>query len=311
MKARKMIIDAHAHIMPEVRGQTISGSTRSLNYGRISWGEREIRLMPPMPGKTMFPPEVLLENMDWAGVDKAVLLQGPFYGEANEYVAQAVMKWPDRFIGAAYLDPWSPDARIMFDTAIVPSGFRAVKLECSEATGLCGLRPEARLDQPELEWLWLALEQQGLVLTLDLGAVGSCSYQTQAVRMIAEAHPLLKIVIAHLGQPTPQAEAAPALWAQWQEQIALGRLPNVWFDSAALIAYLPNEEYPYPTAARYLRLAIERIGANRVMWGTDQPGTLTHLTYRQYVALAKKHVSFLSPQEQLLVVGENALHVYG
>jgi len=306
-----MIIDAHAHIMEAVNGQTGTGLTRSLNYGIISWGQQEVRLLPPMPGKTSFPPEVLLENMDWAGVDKAVLLQGPFYGEANEYVALAVKRWPERFIGAAYVDPWMPDAATQFETVIASGGFRAVKLECSEATGLCGLYPEARLDAPELNWLWQALEQRGIVLTFDLGAVGSRSYQTGAVRVIAETYPRLKIVIAHLGQPTAQAEKDPALWAQWQAQIELGLLSNVWFDSAALIAYLPHEEYPYPTAARYLHLALERIGAARIMWGTDQPGTLTHLTYRQYAALAKKHLAFLSAQEQALVLGENALHVYG
>jgi predicted TIM-barrel fold metal-dependent hydrolase len=307
----KMIIDAHAHIMPEVNGQTGSGLTRSQSYGMISWGEQTVRLLPPMTGKTSFPPEVLLENMDWAGVDKAVLLQGPFYGELNDYVAQAVKQWPDRFIGAAYLDPWMPDAANLFETIITSGGFRAVKLECSEATGLCGLHPDARLDALELNWLWQALEQRGVVLTFDLGAVGSRSYQTEAVRMIAETYPRLKIVIAHLGQPTPQAEADPALWTQWQAQIELGQLPNVWFDSAALIAYLPHEEYPYPTAARYLRLAVERIGADRIMWGSDQPGTLTHLTYRQYVALANKHLEFLSSREQSLVLSENALQVYG
>lgn len=311
MKAgKKMIVDAHAHIAREVRGQTATGSTRSLDYGKVSWGEQEIRLVPPVPGKTSYPAEVLLENMDWAGVDKAVLLQGPFYGEANDEVAQAVKQWPDRFIGAAYLDPWMADAHTIFDSVIAGSEFRAVKLECSETTGLCGLHPEARLDAPELAWLWQALEQQRLVLTFDLGAVGSRSYQTQAVRLITEAHPALKIVIAHLGQPTPKAEADPALWAQWQAQIDLGQLPNIWFDSASLIASLPHEEYPYPTAARYLRLAIERLGADRVLWGTDQPGTLIHLTYRQYVTLAKKHLEFLSPREQSLVLGENALQVY-
>jgi L-galactono-1,5-lactonase len=306
-----MIIDAHAHITPGLDGQTGKGATRSLEYGKISWGKHVIQWLPPMPGKTSCPPDVLLENMDWAGVDKAVLLQGPFYGEANDYIAQAVKKWPKRFIGAAYLDPWAADAPIIFDTVIALRGFKAVKLECSDTTGLCGLHPGANLDSPELSWLWQALEQKGLVLTLDLGAVGSSSYQTEAVKHIAQSYPLLKIVIAHLGQPTSQAEANPALWAQWRAQIDLGLLPNVWFDSSALMAYLPHEEYPYPTAARYLRLVIERIGANRVMWGTDQPGTLIHLTYYQYMMLAKKHVAFLSPYKQSLVLGENALQVYG
>jgi predicted TIM-barrel fold metal-dependent hydrolase len=306
-----MIIDAHAHITAGLNGQTLTGTTRSLEYGKIRWGEQEIRWLPPMPGTTSSPPEVLLANMDWAGIDIAVLLQGPFYGESNDYVAQAVKKWPDRFIGAAYLDPWIADARMVFDSVIASGLFKAVKVECSVATGLCGLHPEARLNEPELNWLWQALEQQGLVLTLDLGAIGSRSYQTEAVKMIAENYPRLKIVIAHLGQPTTQAETNPTLWAQWQAQIDLGKLPNVWFDSSALVAYLPQEEYPYPSAARYLHQAIERIGANRVMWGTDQPGTLLHLTYLQYVTLAKKHLTFLGTHEQALVLGETALQVYG
>lgn len=97
----------------------------------------------------------------------------------------------------------------------------------------------------------------------------------------------------------------------WQEQIDLGQLRNIWFDASALVAYLPNESYPYLTAGRYLRLAIERIGTSRVMWGTDQPGTLIHVTYRQFVEMAKLHTQFLSPREQALVLGENALQVYG
>ena len=33
-----MIIDAHAHIFPEVNGQNIDGPTRGLGYGRMGIG---------------------------------------------------------------------------------------------------------------------------------------------------------------------------------------------------------------------------------------------------------------------------------
>ena len=101
-----------------------------------------------------------------------------------------------------------------------------------------------------------------MVLALDLGAVASRSYQTDAVR----------IVVAHLGQPNPMVETDPRLWKIWLKQIDLGKLNNVWLDNTALPAYLSNEGYPYPSAARYIRIAIERIGPNKVMWGTDIPG---------------------------------------
>ena len=306
-----MIIDAHAHIFPEVRGATGRGLSRGLDYGRIAVGNEEIQLLPPYNETTVFTPEMLLANMDWAGVDRAVLLQGPFYGECNLYVLEALDRYPDRLVGAAYFDPWEANNHQDFETLIASSSFRIVKLECSEATGLCGLHPNARLDAPDVAWLWETLERRGLVLTLDLGAIGSRSYQTGAVRIIAEGHPDLRIVIAHLGQPNPSAEADAERWGLWQEQIDLGQLPNVWFDTAALPAYLPDEDFPYPTAERYLQLALERIGPSKILWGTDLPGLLRHLNYPQLVKLAQLHTQSLSSNEQAMILGENAMSVYG
>ena len=305
------IIDAHAHIFPEVRGAIGDGLTRGLGYGRIAVGETEIQLLPPYGEKTVFTAEMMLTNMDWAGVDKAVLLQGPFYGECNRYVLDALTRYPSRLIGAAYLDAWGEASREAFEQIMKASRFRALKLECSEATGLCSIHPGARLDAPDIAWLWTEIERAGLVLVLDLGAVGSRSYQTSAVRTIAEKHPDLRIVIAHLGQPRPTAEADTGHWHLWEEQIDLGLLPNVWFDNAALPAYLADEGYPYPSAERYMRLVLERIGPAKVMWGTDQPGLLAHANYPQLLELAALHTPFLSVRDRAMFLGGNALHVYG
>ena len=305
-----MIIDAHSHIFPEVRGATGAGPSRGLGYGRIAVGAEETQLLPPYNKTTVFTPEMLIANMDWAGVDKAVLLQGPFYGECNSYVLEALNRYTDRLVGAAYFDPWGQNNRKELENLIASSGFRVVKLECSEATGLCGLHPNAMLDMPDIAWLWDTLERRGLVLTLDLGAIDSRSYQTDAVRAIAEGYPDLRIVIAHLGQPNPSMEADVERWDLWLEQIDLGQLPNVWFDTAALPAYLPDEDFPYPTAERYLHLAVERIGSSKILWGTDLPGLLRHLNYPQLVKLAKLHTQSLSSNERAMILGENAMRVY-
>lgn len=100
-----MVIDAHAHIFPKVQGLIAAGQTRGLGYGRVTVGNEEIQIMPPLSEKTIHTPEMLLSHMRWAGVDKAVLLQGPFYGECNQYVRDAVEAYPDCLIGLAYLDP--------------------------------------------------------------------------------------------------------------------------------------------------------------------------------------------------------------
>lgn len=306
-----MIVDAHAHIFPEINGLTAAGPARGQGYGRVRVGNKVIQALPPLSEKTDFTPEALLANMDWAGVEKAVLLQGSFYGRCNKYIYRAVELYPDRFCGTAYFDPWAPGSRKVFDRISDRPRFRAIKLEFSEATGLCGIHPAARLDDPNIAWLWDELERQGLVLVMDLGAVGSKSYQTGAVRLIAEKHPELKIIIAHLAHPDRKVEADKNLWSLWKQQIELGRLSNVWFDSASLPAYLSEEGYPYPDAERYFRMAIDWIGPAKVMWGSDLPGTLIHATYLQLVVLAKLHTSFLSPVEQEMVLGGNAFNVYG
>ena len=307
-----MIIDAHAHIFPSVNGRIRVGKTRSANYGKMTTGSNQtIRVLPPCAVETAFPPEVLLEYMDWAGVDKTVLLQGTFYGECNRYAADAIRKWPDRLLGQAFLDPWDSGCRAMFEQAVDELGFQGIKLELSEPTGLSGLHPNVRLDDPELSWLWNALSHRQLLLTLDLGAIGSQSYQTEAVRSLTSEYSDLPIVIAHLGQPNPMMEDDEHQLSQWREQVALGCNENVYLDTAALPAYLQDEGYPFPSAKRYLKTAVDIVGPDKILWGTDIPGLLTVATYPQLVRLAHEHTDFLSTRDQAKILGSNAQLVYG
>ena len=306
-----MIVDAHAHICREFCGRTRGGDTRSLSYGRMTIGARELQFLPPYQEKTQFTAEMLLANMEWAGVDRAMLLQGPTYGECNEYVSQTLELEAARLSGAAYLDPWESQPLEAYEVILAMGRFRAIKLEFAVESGLCGLHPEARLDAPELDWLWARMETDHLVLVLDLGAIGTASYQSEAVNAIARAHPALRIVVAHLGQPTLAAEADPELWKSWEQQIDLGRHDNVWFDTSALPAKVVEEGYPYPSVERYLQLAVDRIGAGKLMWGSDQPGLLSQLSLPQLVELGRRHMRFLPELDQQMVLGGTALQVYG
>ena len=296
-----MIIDVHAHIFPQVQGLTSAGVTQGTGYGRITVGQETQQLLPPYN---------LIANLDWAGVDRAILLQGPFYGECNHYALDAIRLYPERLSGLAYLDPWDEAAPAMLDWVVNTGVFKGIKLECSEATGLIGIHPGAKLDSPENDWLWKVLEDRQLTLVLDLGKPGSSSYQTAAVAAIAAGHPAMKIVIAHLGQPGPQAEASSQLWRVWEEQIELGRRKNIWFDCAAIPAYLPDEDFPFPSVGKYLRLAIQRIGPHKVMWGSDQPGLLVHVDLPHLVKMMKHHLAYLLPHEQAWVMGETATLVF-
>jgi len=306
-----MIIDAHAHIMRAVHGTTASGPTRSLSWGRVRWSDETIQLLPPFNEATTFPAEALLAQMDWAGVQRAVLLQGPFYGEANAYVASALERFPDRFLGAFAPDPLAPAVRGQYKQCVEEYGLRVVKFELTEPTGLTGRYPNLRLDAPEHSWIFEAAERDGLVVTLDLGKIGSRAYQTDAVATIAERHPDLRIVIAHLAQPPIDEGDNAEQNEKWIEQILLGRRENVFFDLSALPAYSADyDEYPYAAARIYIKRAAELIGPEKIMWGSDVPGLLTSGSYRQLLNYVRLHCDFLSEAELADVLGLNALRVY-
>lgn len=305
-----MIIDAHAHITKAIDGITTSGRTRSLEYGKIAWGKETFRLLPPLATISSFPAEVLLEYMNSAGVEKSVLLQSGFYGDTSAYIAETVARWPDRFVGAGFVDPTSPDARTDFTRCVDEYGFHVLKFEMSVSTGLVGLHPSLRLAGDEMAWIWEESEKRGLVITLDLGAIGSASYQTDGLREIVERHPRLRFVVAHLAQPPVANPNDDVLIRLWEEQIALARHPNIWFDLSALPGYASAvEDYPFPTAAAFVKQAVDAVGADRLLWGTDVPGLLMAATYLQLLRFVTVGCE-LTEDERKRILGLNARDVY-
>jgi predicted TIM-barrel fold metal-dependent hydrolase len=307
-----MIVDAHAHVFERIHGHLAQGEVIGIGYGRVRVGMNEIiQVLPPLCEATRLTPEMLLRNMDLAGVERTVLLQGNFYGEMNDYVAGVVNGWPDRFTGAAYLDPWEGDPHAVFTHCVEDLGLRIMKIPVDDAFGLGSIHPGARLDDECVTWLWPEMERRGLIVTLDLGGVGSSSYQTDLVECIARNHPGLKIVIAHLGQPTVHVDKDPRLIALWEKQVLLGLLPNVWFDLSALPAKTQEEPYPYPSSGRWIRRAIELVGPKKLMWGTDVPGLLTSGTYTQLLTQMDVHLEGLGHEDLAAILGQTAMEVYG
>ncbi|MEW6749755.1 MAG: amidohydrolase family protein [Candidatus Latescibacterota bacterium] len=303
-------IDAHAHVFPAVRGHVQAGPTRGLGHGRMARGPETVQLTPDLGEETAFSPAWLLAGMTAAGVERAVLLQGPLYGECNDFAVQAVRAYPGRLAAQAYLDPWVAGWEERLEAILQEEAFRGVKIEFSVPAGLGGLHPGARLDEAHLEPLWGALERGGRVLTLDLGAVGTATYQTDAVRRLAAGHPGLSVVICHLGQPGPAVLAEAARRREWVAQVRLGQLASVYFDTATLPVFFRDQGDPFPGCREVLRRAVDLVGPEKVLWGTDAPGALTLCPYERYAELARLHTDFLPPAQQEQILSANARRVY-
>jgi len=304
-----MIIDAHAYITSGFHGQTRSGPTRSLPYGRIKHGDAVVQVLPPLSAeKTALEPETMLRLMDWACIDRVVLLQSPFYGDHNTLHQQAIKRWPDRFTAAAFVDPCDDQAHRNFRRATQDLGMRILSLDISEKTGLTGLHPDMQLEGEQMAWYWEQAEQLGMTVAINLGRIGTRSYQTDALQAIVQRHPRAKFVITCLAHPPladPQDQQSNT---QWQQQVMLAKETNVWLDTAGLPA-LGVQDYPFPTALKYILLAVELVGADKIMWGSDVPSQLCHATYPQLVNLLALH-SRLNDYQLEKILGSNANEVY-
>ena len=304
-----MKVDAHAHIFPRIRGQIADGPVLGREYGRATVGERSVQVLPPLNPRVVHTPSMLLAAMDLVGVDRAVLLQGPFYGYCNSYVGDAISRFRQRLVGAIAMDPWKDGRRAFEQAHQAAVTARVFKLEFSERTGLAGLHRGATLNDGAVAWLWDELETRKLVLVVDLGHIGGLGYQTEAVKALAVSHPTLRIVVAHLGQPNPSVVRGGEERRLWLDQIALGILHNVWFDTASLPNYFAHES-SYRGLDRCLRWAIDAIGPEKIMWGSDIPATLPSATYHQLYEVIAERLGFLDSSNQRSVFGETALKVF-
>lgn len=303
------LIDAHTHIFKAVKGRVAASATSSLRFGKVNFNNKAIRLLPPLAIDTTFSAEILLEYMDYAGIDRAVLLQTPFYGEMNHYIYKTVKKWPQKFVGAAYIDLWRSNAKKVLDYVVNVLDFKIIKIEFSINTGFSGIYPGITINDTNLEWFWTECEKRNIIVILDLDTVDSLAYQTDGIKNIILGHPDLKIVISHLAHPPVNYELDRQKVKSWEEQAALAKYPNVWLDMAVLPS-ISFEEYPYPKTVQFIKKSIKLVGTDKIMWGSDMPSLLIHITYNQYISFVKKCCDFLTESDLNKILGENASKLF-
>ena len=70
-------------------------------------------------------------------------------------------------------------------------------------------------------------------------------------------------------------------------------------------------EYPWKEAEPAVKQCVERIGADRLMWGTDMPMVARFCTYRQSMDQFRVHCDFLSESERADILGGTVARVMG
>ncbi|MDE7439770.1 MAG: amidohydrolase [Clostridia bacterium] len=268
------IIDAHAHIAPYIAGFTSRGELRGIGKGKAQYATGEIfQMFPESLGDIGVSPESLLKVMDENGVEKAVLLQGNFLGFHNEYIYEAIKKYPSRFTGAATYDPFCINVTEIRKRLFDDLKFKAVKFELSTGSGLMANRPPVPLDGDVMDECFAHADKNGLTVVMDIGRPNNPCWQVDAVAKVVKRYPAVNFVLCHLLSPkNGDSEILKS---------ALGKLvrDNVYFDVSSLASNQKPEGYPYPTAVEHLKNAKKTVGADRLMFGTDAPSTLARDSY--------------------------------
>jgi uncharacterized protein len=219
-----------------------------------------------------------IERMDEAGVDAAVVMTiadlPGINPEALDLIAAACAEHPERLYGFLRMHPWYRDeSRDLLARAVGQLGFRGLKLH-----------PVSSLAHPSGEDTIALIRQAGALGVPTLFHCGDEPMTTPlSIEPAAAACPDSVVILGHMGGYFHVDEAIEVAERQ----------PNIVLETSAT---------PYPDK---IREAVERIGAERVVFGSDGPVSSPVLE-REKVMIAD-----LSPEQTDLVLGGNAARLLG
>lgn len=189
-----------------------------------------------------------LRQMDDYGVDRSILIPWPVVEDervAHDEIGDALRRYPDRFTGAACLDPFQPEQRFREEVrrCVEQYGFRALKLQPQ----FNGFNPISSRS----EFLFDTARSNDLVLIVHTGSGVPAALPSLYI-MPARQFPDLNIVLGHAGGPMLHAEAI----------VAATVCPNIYVELSTLMPHHCLE-------------ICERIPASRLMIGSDLPESLS------------------------------------
>ena len=148
---------------------------------------------------------------------------------------------------------------------LIANGFKAIKIPAHRLLLDSG---RIMMNTPEMMRMFGIMQEKGIILSVDLA---DGDMQVGEMKEIIQEYPDLKIAVGHFGMVTTKG---------WQEQIKLARNKNVMIESGGITWLFNSEFYPFRGAVRAIKESIGLVGADKLMWGSDYPRTITAITYK-------------------------------
>lgn len=288
------------------------------DIGRLAWEyEGEIytkQYLPPMLNNLECTPETLVAEMDYVGIDKVILHQSPQFGVLNEYLTLAAQRFPSRLMRLIRVNEQ--------ETSDAPDGAIEEIQKQVHAAGSSGLQFFARnylqssntdpWDDGKMRPFWDAVSSCNMPVYFTLINVDPDEYLEQHRTLLRwmDHYPDSKVVITHglpwrhFLQDEDRMEFPLEIWEvfkapQCHLQLLFPiQLGNIW-------------EYPWSKTEPTVKECLEKVGADRLIWGTDMPMVARFCTYRQTLDQYVIHCDFLSENERADIIGGTAARVMG
>jgi len=303
---------------------------RAGRFGRLQWDRSGETYYLPLYAPNMqhleSPPEFLIAHMDNAGVDVGILQNAFLYGDLNDFFADAVKKYPNRFIGTIQVNESradQPDEMAKLKKAVLEHGLKALYyanerfFEADFAINF---------DNERFDRFWNSVREYELPVFWDVTAIAEKGdkamgpfqrflKQMQRLEAWHKRFPEIPCILVH-GVPLRNIRdkdtfipIAEDLWRVWKR-------PNMYLELLFPMQVshpVPGGsiwEYPYSEIHPLIADLAGQLGVEKLVWGTDLPNCERNCTYRQARNYLQQSGSPLGAEDLKLIFGENIKRIF-
>ncbi len=260
------------------------------------------------------PPELMLAQMVYAGVDHAVLQAGGGYGAMNDYNAFAQHQYPGKFTGLINIDEGkadTPEVLAELDRAYHGLGLRGLYygLDHFARYGFASHFADRRFDP-----LWDRVAQWGIPVFIEMPAIpyyDRASYVENIRRLdsLLTRYRSLRFLLV-MGVPV-EFFAGAGHYDLPDAVERTYRRDNLLIEIMYPISWGGVWDYPYPEAQALIGDLRDRFGAAKLVWGSDMPNVERFCTYKQTLDYVRRYCDFLTSTEKDLILGGNVAELIG
>jgi predicted TIM-barrel fold metal-dependent hydrolase len=238
-------------------------------------------------------PEHLLQCMDEAGVHFAIIVHPEPYQDDHRYLEHCLAIGQERVKGVCLFFAELGHSVGAMRALIARNPGRIVAARV-HAYAPDRLPP---FGKPELRNLWTIAADLGLAIQLHFEPRYAPGFES-----LIEEFRDTRVIIDHLGRPMQGTTAEHEVVVRWS------RFPN----TVMKISSLPDRNvYPHRDVGPIIRQLTTAYGAQRLIYGGGFSADATGESYRSYRQKVEQAVSHLSATDQALVLGENAVRLFG